>query len=192
MKHTENKRGRPAKENSGLSAGMIINTAKRMMLMEQKVPSIRAISKELKVDPMALYYYFKNKNILLEEMAKSLIAEIYKPDCSLNWESELKELSKSYLLLLHRYEGLLETLLSMTSNSPAQVFIDRFNLIVLPLKLENRNKTAFLNLLVDYLHGFSIAMSCNKEGGLKVDDINEQLEFLFHGVSLNVNAPDIE
>lgn len=186
MKQPASKRGRPSKEKNGLSTELIVNTAKRMMADVGKIPSMRAISKELKVDPMALYYYFNNKNILLEEIAKSLMSDIYAPSGKLNWKQELKELSKSYLSILQKFDGLLKTLLSMSSNSPADVFISRFKLIVNPLNLSNDEEKAFLDLLVDYLHGFSIALACDSTDELTTDYADNSLDFLFKGVQVHV------
>ena len=182
MKQTVSKRGRPSKDKNGLSSELIVNTAKGMMASVGKVPSMRAISCELKVDPMALYYYFKNKSALLEQIAKSVMSDIYVPSGKLIWQQELKELSKSYLSILNKYDGLLQTLLSMTSNSPADVFISRFKLIVSPLKLGSSEEKAFLDLLVDYLHGFSIALACDSTGELTSGYADKPLDFLFQAV----------
>lgn len=184
MKKAEVRRGRPSKEKNSLSAELIVNKAKSMMVSTGKVPSMRAISKELNVDPMALYYYFKNKDVLLEGIAKSLMSEIYVPSGKLDWQEELKELSKSYLIILQKYDGLLKTLLSMSSNSPAGVFITRFNLIVSPLKLKGDQEKAFLDLLVDYLHGFSLALACDSTGKLTLDYADNSLDFLFKGAEV--------
>lgn len=186
MNQSETKRGRPSKEKNSLNAELIVGKAKCMMADNGKVPSMRAIAKELNVDPMALYYYFNNKNILLEGVAKSLMSEIYVPRRKLDWKQELKELSKSYLAILQRYDGLLKTLISMSSNSPADVFISRFNLIVNPLKIRNDQEKAFLNLLVDYLHGFSMALACDSTGELTPDHADNSLDFLFKGVEVYI------
>ena len=188
MKQSEAKRGRPSKEKKSLNAEIIINKAKCMMADSGKVPSMRAISKELKVDPMALYYYFNNKNILMEGIAKSLMTEIYVPNGKLDWKQELKELSKSYLTILQRYDGLLTTLLSMSCNSPADVFISRFGLIVNSLELTKVQEKAFLDLLVDYLHGFSVALACDSTGELTPDYADNSLDFLFKGVQVRTSS----
>lgn len=182
MMQSVTRRGRPSKEKNSLSAELIVNKAKSMMEDLGKVPSMRAISKELNVDTMALYYYFKNKNILLEEIAKSLMSDIYLPSGKLCWKQELKELSKSYLTILQKYDGLLKTLLSMSSNSPANVFISRFKLIINPLKLRSDQEKAFLDLLADYLHGFSMSLACDSTGELTLDYANNSLDFLFKSV----------
>ena len=70
----------------------------------------------------------------------------------------------------------------MSSNSPSDVFISRFGLIVNLLKLTKNQEKAFLDLLVDYLHGFSVALACDSTGELTIDYVDNSLEFLFKGV----------
>ena len=122
--------------------------------------SVRAIASELNVDAMAIYYYFKNKNVLLEAMAVSLVEQIYEPWGVLPWEEELESLCKSYLELLGEYSGLLETLLRMETHSPAEVFRARFETIIVPLELDEVVRKDALDLLGDYLHGFALSVSC--------------------------------
>lgn len=179
---TIKKRGRPQKESMALSKDVIIETAKMLMISDGKVPSIRALSAKLNVDAMAIYYYFKNKSVLLEELTTSLICEIYQPQENEEWQVELRKLSKSYITLLNKYDGLLQTLLSMQSTSPANVFIKRFKIIMKTLNISVSLENAALNLLADYLHGFSISMSCDNSGLLTVDDIDDSLDIIFTGI----------
>lgn len=183
---TIKKRGRPQKTAKALSHAEIIATAKTLMVKNGKIPSIRALSAELNVDAMAIYYYFKNKTVLLEELTASLITEIYQPKDGLAWEVQLRELSKSYLTLLSKYNGLLHTLLAMDATSPANVFIDRFTHITHGLNMSAAHSHAALNLLVDYLHGFSMAMSCNNADQLVVDDIDASLDIIFTGIKASL------
>ncbi|OCQ22179.1 transcriptional regulator [Pseudoalteromonas luteoviolacea] len=176
------KRGRPQKVQNGLNKSLIVTTAKKMMAQNGSIPSIRKLSAQLNVDAMAIYYYFKNKDALLEAITTSLIEDIHTPADSGDWRKELLTLSKSYLATLSKYDGLLQTLLSMKSDSPAEVFIGRFEKIITPLKLEKKQQKAFLDLLVDYLHGFSLAMSCDKSNTLTIDDIDISISFLFNGL----------
>lgn len=179
---TIKKRGRPQKESMALSKDVIIETAKMLMISDGKVPSIRALSAKLNVDAMAIYYYFKNKSVLLEELTTSLICEIYQPQENEEWQVELRKLSKSYITLLNKYDGLLQTLLSMQSMSPANIFIKRFKIIMKTLNISVSLENAALNLLADYLHGFSISMSCDNSGLLTVDDIDDSLDIIFTGI----------
>ncbi|SFC33120.1 TetR/AcrR family transcriptional regulator [Pseudoalteromonas denitrificans] len=180
---TTKKRGRPQKDSNTLSKKLIIETAKKLMIDGGKIPSIRSLSSQLNIDAMAIYYYFKNKNVLLEALTTSLISEIYQPQKTLEWEVELRKLSKSYIALLSKYDGLLQTLLTMKSISPANVFISRFKIIIKELNMNVSIEKAALNLLADYLHGFSFSMSCDSTGKLNVDDIDESLDIIFNGIN---------
>jgi hypothetical protein len=52
-------------------------------------------------------------------------------------------------------------MLSMSDVGPAQIFISRFHAIISPLKLADSDVKSAMDLLVDYLHGFALAMRCN-------------------------------
>ncbi len=171
------KRGRPSGKVSQLNAKKILESAKGLLREQGKIPSIRRLATHLDVDAMAIYHYFNNKNALLEAICVSLIEDIYEPSTHTNsdstgdankgrdekdkWESELIKLSFSYLELLHDHPGLLETLLAMTSDGPSTVFSKRFNQIIAPLKLSSQDARNALHLLVDYLHGYALALNCN-------------------------------
>ncbi|MGB0899833.1 MAG: TetR/AcrR family transcriptional regulator [Psychrobium sp.] len=172
------KRGRPIKTKPRLSEEKIIGAAKLLMRETGKIPSIRKLSSSLNVDAMAIYYYFDNKNKLLEGLITSLISEVYLPCNDDDWQQELIALASSYLQLLHDYDGLLVTLLSMGSDSPAYVFTQRFNQIIEPLQLSQRQQKLMLDLVVDYLHGFSLALSCDKSRTLKIENIEQPMLFM--------------
>ncbi|MGL6260183.1 TetR/AcrR family transcriptional regulator [Vibrio sp. WXL210] len=157
------RRGRPAGQDSELSADSIMLAAKALMKSEGKVPSIRKLAGSLGVDPMAIYYYYQNKNALLEAMTTSLIEDVYQPSEGAEWRAELCRLSESYLHLLSQYPGLLEILLSMESDNPSVVFIERFERVVAGLNLTAEEKNNAIALLIDYLHGFALAMNCNRD-----------------------------
>ncbi|WP_026958827.1 TetR/AcrR family transcriptional regulator [Aliagarivorans taiwanensis] len=173
------KRGRPSREGTALKPEKIIDTAKQLMVEQGKIPSIRQLATALQVDAMAIYHYFKSKAVLLEAVTTSLISDIYQPVVSVEngaevateWQTELRQLCLSYLNLLEQYPGLLETLLSMESEGPAEVFAQRFSIIVEPLELDPQVVESALALLVDYLHGFALAMNCNRDR----DALNSQM-----------------
>ncbi|WP_026970907.1 TetR/AcrR family transcriptional regulator [Aliagarivorans marinus] len=173
------KRGRPSRKGTALKPEMIIDTAKQLMVEQGKIPSIRQLATALQVDAMAIYHYFKSKAVLLEAVTTSLISDIYQPvvrvesgaEVATEWQAELHQLCLSYLHLLEQYPGLLETLLSMESEGPAEVFAQRFTIIVEPLELDPPAVESALALLVDYLHGFALAMNCNQDR----DALNPQM-----------------
>lgn len=150
-------RGRPAQGGAKLEKALIIQCAQRMLKESGKVPSVRAIARELGSDPMAIYHYFKNKAALLEAVCISLMGSIHVPSTTGDWKTELELLCKSYVTQLCTYSGLLETMLSMPSTGPAEVFIERFQTILSPLGLSEKTKKDSLDLLADYIHGFALA-----------------------------------
>ncbi len=160
MSVNERKRGRPPEGDDKLSAEAIIAAAQEQMLQHGQKLSIRGLARTLDVDPMAIYHYFANKNALLEAVAVNIMEGIYTPDGTQPWEGELEKLSMSYLALLRDHPGLLETLLSMLSSGlkHAEVFSARFDVAVAPLDLDPDTQRAALDLLVDYLHGFALAL----------------------------------
>ncbi|MGF1680127.1 TetR/AcrR family transcriptional regulator [Photobacterium minamisatsumaniensis] len=171
------KRGRPKGQSSQLSGDVIILGAKNLMKVEGKVPSIRKLAASLDVDAMAIYHYFTNKNALLEAVTVSLIGEIYRPDPEAEWQQELTTLCESYLSLLAQYPGLLETLLGMTSHGPATVFIERFDLAIASLSLTDDLRCNALSMLVDYLHGYALALNCQAGNELQVGMLSGPLDF---------------
>ncbi|MCO7223039.1 TetR/AcrR family transcriptional regulator [Pleionea sp. CnH1-48] len=171
------KRGRPAKHQTQLSKEAIVSSAKLLMKKEGAIPSIRKLATELNVDAMAIYHYFANKNQLLESITTSLISDIYQPKPSEDWKTELHQLCVGYLNLLNQYPGLLQILLSMESNSPAMIFIERYESIISDLPLSSDNRKHALDLLVDYIHGFALAMSCDKQSLLNIEAFDGPFEF---------------
>ena len=178
MSVKEKKRGRPSQSQSRLTAELIILSARKLMLKNRKVPSIRQIAGVLGVDAMAIYHYFSNKSALLEAVTISLIETIYEPKAGGKWQDELKLLCKSYLELLGTHPGLLEILLSMQSFGPAQLFNQRLMGVLAPLQLPQAAFEQARNLLVDYIHGVALAMQCNPDV-ISSDCINGPLCLIF-------------
>ncbi|MBY5946686.1 TetR/AcrR family transcriptional regulator [Photobacterium rosenbergii] len=182
------KRGRPAAASVALSKERIIESANALMAKEGKIPSIRKLAANLDVDPMAIYYYFANKQALLEAVTVSLVKKLYSPDPNGNWQQELAKLCHSYLNLLAQYPGLLETLLGMTSHGPATVFTERFDLATAGLPLDDELRNNALSMLADYLHGYALAMSCQAGDELKVDMLSGPLGFYMQALERMVNS----
>ncbi|WP_421866645.1 TetR/AcrR family transcriptional regulator [Motiliproteus sp.] len=175
------KRGRPSQNQSQLTTELIITTALKLLQENGKVPSIRQISGVLNVDPMAIYHYFSNKTALLEALTVSLVEEIYDPEEGGCWQTELRQLCKTYLALLGAHTGLLETLLTMDSDGPAQIFIQRLATALAPLQLDNAVFNDTRDLLVDYIHGVALAIQCNPEN-LSIDCIDGPLNLILNGL----------
>ncbi|MDC5856887.1 TetR/AcrR family transcriptional regulator [Vibrio europaeus] len=179
MSVKQKRRGRPQAQTSQLDVERILSKAKELMLRDNKMPSVRGLASELSVDAMAIYHYFRNKSALQESIVISLIEDIYQPDSSVAWRAQLSQLCISYVSLLHRYPGLLETLLKMDSVSPANVFIERFETIVEPLGLTPDTAKNAIDLLADYLHGFALALNCQPNSELTLDMLSGPLSLVY-------------
>jgi AcrR family transcriptional regulator len=173
------KRGRPKSAANRLSPGAIIDCSKQLLRETGNVPSIRRIAAQLEVDPMAIYHYFDNKSALLEAVTVSLMEDVCEPADDGEWQIELRSLCSSYLQMLEQYAGLLEIMLSMEAEGPAEVFVTRFQRILAPLDLSDEVLNDALNLVVEYLHGFALAMYCNRDREtLNVEATDGALGFL--------------
>jgi len=174
------KRGRPSSAENKLSAEKILVCAKNLLKKQKKIPSIRALAREMNIDAMAVYYYFSNKTDLLEALTISLIKEIYLPSGSENWRDELTKICRSYVKLLEENRGLLEIFLSMSVEGPAEVFIQRVNLALSGLDIDQQKMISIIDLLVDYLHGFAYSMNCNSSSELiTLDMLEPSLNLIF-------------
>lgn len=156
------KRGRPAANTRQLSAASIVDCAKQWMQQHGNAPSIRALAAELGVDAMAIYHYFHNKAALMRRITLSLIDELYQPHAKQPWQEELHRLCNSYLALMSRYPGLLETWLSSNNLEPAQQFSQRLGQALESLNIEDGQLEAVEHLLVDYMNGHLLAIQCNQ------------------------------
>lgn len=181
MSVKQRKPGRPVGTQSPLNADAIIACARQLMREQGKVPSIRQVSGGLGVDAMAIYHYFANKAALLEAVTVSLVEDIYQPDASTPWQQQLRCLCRSYLHLLQQHSGLLETLLSMTSAGPAQIFSQRLANVLQPLALTDGVFEQARDLLADYMHGVALAMQCQPQA-LTLDCIEGPLQLLFNAL----------
>ncbi|AMO57967.1 transcriptional regulator [Endozoicomonas montiporae] len=187
------KRGRPSGAGSSLSADKIILAARELLTAEGKVPSIRRLSAELGVDAMAIYHYFSSKAVLLEAVTVALVSDIYKPEGRGDWQGDVLRLCISYVSLLNRHPGLLETMLSMKKFGPADVFRERFELALAPLSLPKVLIDDALNLIADYLHGFVLAMECQnmecqkKSGAILATDIERPVRMVMFALEQNID-----
>ena len=184
------KRGRPGRAEKALSKEMIVDVAKGLLQTESKFPSIRKLAQELDVDGMAIYHYFDSKSLLQEATTISLVEEIYIPDRNGNWKTELQLLCKSYLKLLSKNVGLLETMLSMkNAEGPAGIFSQRLKIALQPHKLDDDTFLNILSLLADYLHGYAFSMKYNSdERKLGIDQIDSPLSYLLQAIERDIKS----
>ncbi|GGY51407.1 TetR family transcriptional regulator [Bacterioplanes sanyensis] len=144
-----------------LSRNDILKATQDYFLIHGKMPSIRQLGAELGCDPMAIYYYFSNKQALLEALCIELVGslEITKKG---RWPLPVQSFCEQYLDLLQRYPGLLHILLTMESNGPAQYFCQQLD-EMLAGHFPNEKLTTVVHLIVDYVHGVALAEESQPE-----------------------------
>jgi AcrR family transcriptional regulator len=138
--------------------------------------TVRGVARLLGVDPMAVYHYYPDKRALLETSATLRMEGIYRPDTNGEWRVELRRLAASYLTLLARSPALLDVmiLLGGSERGPVQTFRDRFRAV--SPRMTPRREQAAVDLLVDYLHGFALAMRVAGPGVLDVRQARPALD----------------
>ncbi|MFR2698179.1 MAG: TetR/AcrR family transcriptional regulator, partial [Proteus mirabilis] len=83
------------------------------------------------------------------------------------------------------YKGLLNIILTMSLQGPAQIFAKRYKIIISPLALPKKVEEDSLNLIADYLHGFTISISCNPDKGIiKNEMMYGPLELICHSLGM--------
>lgn len=171
--------GRPRSSENPLDRERIISAATELLVEQGQRMSVRAVARTLKVDPMALYTYFPDREAIEEAVATTLMSSLPEPRAEAGWREELCTLIRSYIDLLVRHRGLLETIvhLGARAQGPATVFRERFLAATTQLELESGCLNAALDLIVDYVHGFVLAFECNENGSLSVDDAAGAIDF---------------
>ncbi len=156
------KPGRPASGKSVLSRESVLAAAEAMLTeVGLEGFSLRALSRKLGVDAMALYHYYPSKKALLEALANKHYASLcvpYLSDCSV--DARIEALAVAYLRVLSKVSGLLRYLAQhpRSAREPSQVFEREFRRAVAPLRLSPEQRRLALYTLVDLLHGFSLGV----------------------------------
>lgn len=84
--------------------------------------SMRALSRQLGVSPMAAYYYVKNKEELLELVAARVLADIVPPEpADLDWPDRLRLLIDQVDSALRQHRGLGDVLLDRIHSTQRHV-----------------------------------------------------------------------
>ncbi|MBL1227653.1 TetR family transcriptional regulator [Enterococcus sp. BWB1-3] len=106
-----------------LSREKIIKTA--FQLLEEtpdiKRLSMRNIAKKIGVQAPALYWYFQNKQALLQSMAEDIESQLQEPDLQENWKDTLFLYMENYYELYQRIPCALEIEIQTIPSSPSRL-----------------------------------------------------------------------
>ncbi len=161
------KLGRP-KGKVLLQKEEIIKTA--LQILDQDGPkglSMRSLAERLKVTPMALYHHVSDRSALLREVSDRVYGEVSK-----KYEKSsgsVREKLESLLISYHR-AVIKHPHLSLSIFETPDAFSDEAKRItqcimdlLMEAKLSAAKRTNWLNILVDFTHGSSIATAMGVE-----------------------------
>lgn len=155
------KRGRP-KGETGISLDVIL--AASLEILEQTGPqgfSMRTLATRLNITPMAIYHYFPTRAALMKELSDAVYGQVSKDFESVhgNARVKIKQLLTIYYQTGLRYPNLTITVFSTPEAFSAEVKRITFLLAELlkTTKLSLKRKQMWLDILVDFTHGSSIA-----------------------------------
>jgi AcrR family transcriptional regulator len=119
--------------------------------------TMRAIARRLRVDPMALYHYFRDRDALLRAAADHAYARLA-PRRARGWRARLEALAVAYTRLLYRSGELLRYLTrrATAARGPTERFAALFHDAVAPLCLPRARAQLAHDTFVDFLHGFAL------------------------------------
>lgn len=116
----------------GLAEGSIIQVA-RGFIRKHGVDalSMRILAKELGVSPMAVYYYFADKDELLFRIRDSIVAEVpMEPPDGARWEAQIRAYLTTGIRTLAGYPGLM-SYTALRSPTPAELVLTRYGMEIL-------------------------------------------------------------
>lgn len=138
---------------------------------------MRAIARRLRVDPMALYHYFRDRDALLRAAAEQAYARLA-PRRARGWRARLEALAIAYTRLLRRSGELLRyvTRTAAAARGPTERFAALFHDAIAPLRLPRARARAIHDVFVDFLHGFALG------GPVPRARLRAELTVLFAGI----------
>lgn len=152
------KPGRPPKNR--LDRGKILRATIALLQQGENSLSMRALAAKLKVDPMALYYYFPDRNAILRAALEQVYAGLADaPAPRANWQLTALEYLLAYHSIALKNFGLTQFLLSHGDlDIPAIATFNTNLLQILGAAGFDANRTELMrDLLIDYLHGYLAA-----------------------------------
>ena len=120
--------------------------------------TMRALARKLRIDPMALYHYFANRDSLLAAAAAHAYGQL-EVELRGTWRQQLRTLADAYLALLAPAGELLRYLTrhAEASRIPTERVRVLFDAAVAPLELSPRLRGTCHDAFIDLIHGISLS-----------------------------------
>lgn len=120
--------------------------------------TMRALGRELGVDPMAAYYHVPNKEAILDGVVEAVWAELELPDPSDDsWQTQLADVARSIRTTLSRHPNALPIMATRPNlSTPGFRVVDHTFGILLGAGLPPREALEFVNAAAEYLLGHAL------------------------------------
>lgn len=106
-----------------VSANLIKQTALKLLANEPSLASLslRTIATALKIDVSTIYWYFENKQALLQAMADYIADQITFPDLNLSWQEQLTQLYTNTFNVYSQYSHAAELMISTVPSTKTRL-----------------------------------------------------------------------
>jgi AcrR family transcriptional regulator len=169
---TQRPRGRPRKAESSLSKAEITAAALRLLQANGMAGfTMRDLAQALVVTPMALYHYFPSRDDLLTELIEAVFGAGWDAP-QRDGATELKARLAAYCGQVIAYPALTVatfTTPALYGGSAPQRLTERLLGLLEEMGLPQEAAARWLDILVDYTHGFALAIASSGQG--QSDDI---------------------
>ncbi|MCW7509722.1 TetR/AcrR family transcriptional regulator [Leptospira levettii] len=176
----------------------ITNQALRLLKKEGlKSFSMRKLAEKLSIDPMTIYYYFKNKDQLLAELVDVVFRKFYErlqlEEGRAKEKEKLESVLFEYRSFFIQYIDLsLYLIQSPNEESPAVKLLNDLILDLIQNSRPYENPELTRDILIDFIHGNALSVSNKPRKGSKVranqnqtDSFRESLQILLNRLFYN-------
>ncbi len=176
----------------------ITNQALRLLKKEGlKSFSMRKLAETLAIDPMTIYYYFKNKDQLLAELVDVVFRKFYEglrlEEGRTNHKEQLESVLIEYRSFFIQYIDLsLYLIQSPNEEYPAVRLLNDMILDLIQASSPYEDPELTRDILVDFIHGNALSVSNKPRKRLngrtkekQTEQFRESLTILFHRLFYN-------
>ena len=147
-------------ERPGLNRQRVVAAALDIVDREGvKGLTMRALGRELGVDPMAAYHHVPNKEAVLDGVVEAVWAELEVPERSDGtWQSQLEEVARLIRATLRRHPNALPVMASRPNlSTPGFEVVDHILGILFDAGLPPKQALEFVNAAGEFLLGHALA-----------------------------------
>lgn len=154
--------------------------------------SMRKLAESLSIDPMAIYYYFKNKDHLIAELVEVVFRKFYHGLRLEAGNGDQKEKLETVLIVYRSFfiQNIDLSLYLIQSPNHEQHAVQMLNELILDLIVSSNpkeNAELTRDILIDFIHGNALSVSnlvrkrpSGKTNQFLTDQFKETLKLLFN------------